>query len=173
MPKVDIDYSKTIIYKICFNDQPIYIGSTTNFIKRKNQHKYNSINKNCPLYKTIRDYGGFEKFQMLPIEEFKCKNKIQAVIREQHYINELKPSLNINRAFTGITDTNNYAKQYKEIFKQELLEKKKIYYDQNKDEINKICNCECGRTYTHCHKSRHMKSKLHLRGLSPPMTPYF
>ena len=42
MPKDTIDYSNTIIYKIYCNDSSvtdIYIGHTTNFIKRKYQHK--------------------------------------------------------------------------------------------------------------------------------------
>jgi len=42
MPKVPTDYSKTIIYKIVCNDLNVnecYIGHTTNFIKRKGQHK--------------------------------------------------------------------------------------------------------------------------------------
>jgi len=43
MPRTPIDYSKSIIYKICCNDIniiDIYIGSTTNFITRKAEHKY-------------------------------------------------------------------------------------------------------------------------------------
>ena len=42
MPKENIDYSNTIIYKIRCKDinvSDIYIGHTTNFVKRKNQHK--------------------------------------------------------------------------------------------------------------------------------------
>ena len=48
MPKKEIDYSKTIIYKIVCNDLNIkdcYIGSTTSFTKRKNRHKSNCNNK--------------------------------------------------------------------------------------------------------------------------------
>ena len=96
MPKLDIDYSKTVIYKITFNNEPVYVGSTTNFTKRKHTHKSNSLTKTLPLYKTIRENGGFDKFQIVPIEEFECNNKIQAVIREQKYIDELKPNLNMN-----------------------------------------------------------------------------
>ena len=49
MPKDLIDYSKTVIYKICCLDksiQDLYIGHTTNFTKRKYQHKVccNDIN---------------------------------------------------------------------------------------------------------------------------------
>ena len=49
MPKVEIDYSKTIIYKLCCKDiniTDIYVGHTTNFIKRKNEHKSDCNNPN-------------------------------------------------------------------------------------------------------------------------------
>ena len=42
MPKSVIDYSNTVIYQIyCKNEtvKEIYVGHTTNFIKRKYQHK--------------------------------------------------------------------------------------------------------------------------------------
>ena len=42
MPKDIIDYSNTIINKITCNDETVsdmYIGHTTNFTKRKYQHK--------------------------------------------------------------------------------------------------------------------------------------
>ena len=42
MPKVDIDYSNTIIYKIVCVDpliKDLYIGHTTNFVQRKYAHK--------------------------------------------------------------------------------------------------------------------------------------
>ncbi len=42
MPKVEIDYSTTIIYKITCNDSNVtdkYVGHTTNFVQRKHAHK--------------------------------------------------------------------------------------------------------------------------------------
>ena len=42
MPKDNIDYSNTIIYKIYCNNDTItdtYVGYTTNFFVRKYQHK--------------------------------------------------------------------------------------------------------------------------------------
>ena len=42
MPKTEIDYSKSVIYKIVCDDLNVkdcYVGSTTNFIKRKRHHK--------------------------------------------------------------------------------------------------------------------------------------
>ena len=48
MPKIPVDYSKTIIYKIQHQDKPelLYVGSTTNFTKRKYQHKNSCNNEN-------------------------------------------------------------------------------------------------------------------------------
>lgn len=42
MPKVEIDYSNTIFYKIFCKDTTIkdlYVGLTTNFVQRKHAHK--------------------------------------------------------------------------------------------------------------------------------------
>ena len=43
MPKLPIDYSDTTIYKLVhkedYDNANIYIGSTTDFIRRKNNHK--------------------------------------------------------------------------------------------------------------------------------------
>ena len=54
MPSKAIDYSKTVIYKIVCNDLNItdlYVGSTTQFTKRKNSHKTSSnISSKNPSY---------------------------------------------------------------------------------------------------------------------------
>ena len=87
MPRTNVDYSKTIIYKIVCKDlevKDLYIGSTTNFIKRKYGHKsnYNS-NKthiyNRKIYVTIRKYGGFENWEMIEIE-----NTLVQIVMKQH-----------------------------------------------------------------------------------------
>jgi len=48
MPKTPIDYNNTLIYKLRhkedYDNANIYIGSTTNFTQRKNQHKFACIN---------------------------------------------------------------------------------------------------------------------------------
>ena len=53
MPKEVVDYSNTIIYKICCKNlfiDDIYIGHTTNFIQRKQSHKTNCCNENSNNY---------------------------------------------------------------------------------------------------------------------------
>ena len=61
MPKKPIDYSKCCIYKIehIENESIVYVGHTTNFDKRKGDHKKNSKNDTgkafyLKLYQMIR-----------------------------------------------------------------------------------------------------------------------
>ena len=61
MAKKKINYQNTVIYKICCDDtSDFYIGSTTDFIRRKSGHKStcNNANRksyNLKVYKTIRE----------------------------------------------------------------------------------------------------------------------
>ena len=75
MPKTPIDYSKSVIYKIEHLDKPelVYVGSTTDFIRRKSEHKCTCINENSKQYKSklyqlIRDNGNWESFKMMIIK---------------------------------------------------------------------------------------------------------
>ena len=61
MPKVKVDYTNTIIYKLCCNDpsiSEIYIGHTTNFTQRKNSHKSCCTNNfDTKVYNFIKNNG--------------------------------------------------------------------------------------------------------------------
>ena len=78
MPKTPIDYSKTIIYKICCKDPSItdvYVGHTTDLTKRRCKHKYccnNPENKyfNCLKYQFIRENGGWSNWEIVVILYF-------------------------------------------------------------------------------------------------------
>jgi hypothetical protein len=95
MPKVEIDYSNTIIYKIVCKDQSIsdvYVGHTTNFVQRKYSHKQSCYNIKSPcynlkLYKTIRDNGNWSNWEMSIVNFYNCKNQLEARQKEQeHYV---------------------------------------------------------------------------------------
>ena len=64
MPKTQINYSSTIMYKICCKDTlitEIYIGHTTNFIQRKNQHKISCNNERTEsLFTAISFFFGLD-----------------------------------------------------------------------------------------------------------------
>jgi hypothetical protein len=99
MPKDDIDYSKTIIYKIICKDEKVsdvYVGHTTNFVKRKFQHKTSckNLNNKLKIYEIIRQNGGWDNWEMINVATYNCKNKEEACIKEQKHYEEIKPSLN-------------------------------------------------------------------------------
>jgi hypothetical protein len=99
------DYSKTIINKLINYDYPelVYVGSTTNFTKRKQQHKSNCLNSNekkhnLKVYVSIREYGGWENWNMIKICDDPCINKREAEQEEDKYMMELKANINSHRA---------------------------------------------------------------------------
>ena len=52
MPLLPIKYENGLIYKVCCNDPTIsdcYIGSTTNIVKRKQNHKHNCNNEKVKI----------------------------------------------------------------------------------------------------------------------------
>ena len=102
MPKVKIDYSNTIFYKILCNDASVndlYIGHTTNFVQRKYAHKQGcinpkSVNYNCKLYNVIRDNMGWDNWTMEIIAFHNCEDLMAAKKQEQQYFEEYKATLN-------------------------------------------------------------------------------
>lgn len=102
MPKNEIDYSNTIIYKItCKNPEvfDVYVGHTTNFVQRKHTHKIccndsKSPVYNCQLYEIIRNNGGWNNWQMEIINIFNCRDHYEAMQKEQEYFVTLNATLN-------------------------------------------------------------------------------
>lgn len=129
------DYSKSIIYTIRTREG-VYVGSTTNFTKRKCLHKSYIKYKNSKLYQTIRDNGG--EWDMKPYKEFPCETKQQLNIEEERIRCELKADLNLN-CCSGL-DAAKISKRKKEYYekrKKEIADKQKIYYEDNKEQILK------------------------------------
>ena len=102
MPKTEIDYSNTIIYKITCKDsnvKDVYVGHTTNFVQRKYAHKQSCINDkspnyNCKLYEVIRNNGGWVNWKMEIINFFECYDHYEARKKEQEYFISLNATLN-------------------------------------------------------------------------------
>ena len=99
MPKEDIDYSNTIIYKIYCKDPDVtyvYVGHTTNFTQRKYSHKLscNSTTIKLKIYEQIRENGGWDNWDMIEIAKYNCKDHTEAKIKEKYHLEELTCSLN-------------------------------------------------------------------------------
>jgi|AntAceMinimDraft_5_1070358.scaffolds.fasta_scaffold94477_2 hypothetical protein len=129
------DYAKTIIYKLINYDYPelVYVGSTTNFTKRKQQHKQICLNEkhknhNLKVYVNIRENDGWENWNMIKICDYPCDNKREAELKEDEYMTELKANMNMKRA-------SRTQQQYREDNREKIQEYTKEYRDNNKEKI--------------------------------------
>tara|TARA_R110000823_G_scaffold185089_1_gene317526 strand:- start:2 stop:559 length:558 start_codon:yes stop_codon:yes gene_type:complete len=171
-----------IIYKIVCDDLPefIYVGSTSDWIKRKRQHSQHYKNEdskeyNYKVYRTIRENGGWENWRMIQISDVipnVTKREAEA-IEEEYYI-ELKANLNSQHAFL-----------YPEVAREERKERGKKYSQSDKGRASTVRTnknyretengkavikanasrryvCDCGKEILMKGKKDHDKSQFHL-----------
>ena len=143
MPKTKVDYTNTIIYKIvCSNEdiEYIYVGSTTDFTKRKYNHKCscNNINDkhyNEKKYVEMRNNGGWDNFKMLEVEKYPCNDKREAEAREEEIRVKLKANMNSKRCFVTEEQKKEDFNEYRNINKEKIKEQYREYRETNKDKI--------------------------------------
>ena len=158
MPKTKTDYSKTIIYKIVCKDLNIkdcYVGHTTNWIKRKSQHKTtcnnkNHKNSNLNVYKFIRENGGWDNWEMIEIKKYPCNDKQQARSEERRLYEELNANLNTRKPLRTEDEKKDYDKEQKQKNKIKRYEK-----------ASQKIQCECGTMIRKGDISAHRKTKKH------------
>jgi hypothetical protein len=173
MPKKPIDFSKNIIYTIR-SGKSIYVGSTTNYVKRKTKHKCSIYNENgheynYKLYKKIRENKGI--WDMQPHSKYPCNDVVEQTIEEQRICLLLKADLNSQCCGTGLNRSElgkqEYEKQYYVKNKEKLLEHHKQYNTVNKDKISEYqkqkVTCDCGCILTRTNLPKHKKTKKHLK----------
>ena len=142
MPKIPKDYSRNVIYKLVnkedYDNANIYIGSTTNFTKRKCEHKSDCMNKtgvkyNQKIYHFIRDNGGWDEWNMLEVEKYPCTDNNEAKSREEHWRIHFNAGLNTKKCYIDIS-SQEYQKQYQKQYQiQYRLDNrdKNIEYQRN------------------------------------------
>ena len=90
-----VNYTNSSIYKLCCKDPTItdiYIGSTTNFTRRKQDHKKNTNGVSCNIYvyRFIRENNGWDNWDMIEIEKYEATDKKHLETRERYWIETLK-----------------------------------------------------------------------------------
>ena len=159
--------SDYFIYKIfCDDCDNIYIGSTENLEKREIAHKTHCNNPNdehynLKIYKTIREYGGWENWTMICIEECDkvIETKLDARKIEQNYIDELNSTLNSQRA---------YRSEEQRIEDNKITNKK--WREENNEKMREIITCSCGVSFQKKRYNSHIKTKTHVnyeKSISP------
>ena len=140
MPRNPIDYSKMIIYKICCKDTcitDIYVGLTTDLRSRKNSHKcLCNQGKNIYVYNFIRETGGWDNWEVVPIEIYSCENRLQAEIRERYWLEQLGATLNKNIPTRDIKELRN-TETYKEYQKQYKIKNKERIKEMDKNSLKR------------------------------------
>ena len=132
-----------IIYEIsCLdtNITDIYIGSTTNFRVRKSNHKMccNNINSkqyNQHIYNIIRENGGWNNWNMHPIEQIDYETIIECRIREQYWIDLKKSKLNMVKAYISEEQMKAQQADYRDANKDKIKAQNAVYNDANKDKM--------------------------------------
>lgn len=134
---------KTGIYKITNSkNNKFYIGSATHFYNRKSDHLRRlrlGIHKNIHLQNSFNKYGE-DKFSFILIEE--C-DRVALPIREQHYIDTLKPDYNICTKVEG-----RWGLTHKEESKDKISNSVKKYHleiGHSQETKDKIANTLKGR----------------------------
>ena len=149
MPRQNINYENTIMYKFVCNDLNItdtYAGHTTEFTKRKWGHKTcchnkNSKNHNLKIYQTIRENGGWANWSMIEIEKYQCVDGNEAGARERYWYEQLNANMNMQTPNRSQKEYQNdkkdiiseYKKQYDNDNKKILSENNKQYRNDNKE----------------------------------------
>ena len=160
MTEFNSKYANGQIYWIHCRDAKInqfYVGSTCNFYDRRSTHIDNCYNPkskayNSPVYKYIRDNGGWNNFKMDTIEPFPCDNKLELLINEQEWINILEPKLNKVNAYNSPE-----MKLQQQIANPDNPYFRNIF--QRTQHKREVIQCDkCDRTYTRDNKSHHQKS---------------
>jgi len=182
------DYSQGKIYKIVSsNHSKIYIGSTTQTLKRRfSKHKSDRnccateiINAGGSDIKLIEDFPCLDKYQLEDREaEYQlmdwdgCVNKCVAGAKrragEKEYMKAYRQAnAEVNRAYQQAYQQANTEtlKEYMKAYRQANADKIKAYREANSEKIsarrNEKITCFCGGKYTHTNKLQHRRTKRH------------
>jgi hypothetical protein len=128
------------VYRIAYKDKTYYVGSTTNFRKRKSQHKSNCKNVkseeyNKALYVFIRENGGWsDEWVMVLVQSYhNCKTSLELLKYEREHYDIYKPELNKQKPYLYEGEEKEKRKQYNEKYKKENADKMKEYRKENAD----------------------------------------
>ena len=170
-----VNYKNGKIYRLVSKHSPIpYYGSTcTDLRKRLYKHKSSYLlqNDNCTFHKLI-ELGDY-KIEL--VENYPCNSRRELELREAYWI---KNNLCVNKVIPAITEEERkeYKKKYRDSNKDrqkkwhaewyeknrdDQLIKNKEKWAKNKNEYNKIIECDCGGTYMQRGKNRHLKTQKH------------
>jgi hypothetical protein len=157
-------YSQGKIYKLTSSQtEKVYIGSTitsldVRFTKHKSHYK-SWINKTQMNKITSYDLLQYDDVKIELIKEFPCETKKELEKEEGKIMLE---NNYVNKCVAGRTKKESGRIHWNKN-KERRKETTRIYRHKNKEKYCEKFPCECGGRYTYVNKSRHFKSKKHLK----------
>ena len=114
------NYSSTFFYKIHCKDAVItdlYVGHTTDFVKRRYQHERNCNNPSYDLkvYNIIRANGGWDNWNMELLAFRNCVDLREAKRVEQEFYENLNATLN------SVSPSSHHGKDVKPVAKKPMV----------------------------------------------------
>lgn len=171
------EYSNSSIYKLCHRNPIVkdcYIGSTTNFARRRYAHKSYATcdekgNGNVIVYQFIKATGGWENWDMVELENYSATDKKDLHRREREWIEKEKATLNMRRPILTPEEYREICNAAAKRWKKENPEKNramvKKWKQENREKYNAYqqqkCICPCGVITARNHMGRHRKSQFH------------
>lgn len=160
MPKKPIEYAKCKIYRIVCKDfavPSVYVGHTTDMIRRRATHKCSCNNPshkkhNFKIYQQIRENGGWDNWIMLLVEDYPCSGYEEASARERYWAEQFEADL--NSQVPGRSQAE-WRQDNREVY---LAIKRKYNH--------KKIMCVCGVETSCGNKTQHLKTKKHLKFIS-------
>ena len=173
-----VNYKLGKIYRLeCNITGLVYVGSTCEptLAKRLTKHvaDYRRYLKGTFNYISSFKILDNDDYDIILIEKYPCNDRDELYSRECYFSNQID-CVNVNKRQGAINRLGGikeyfkeYQKEYRELNKDKILVTTKEYHELNKDKIHARKNihydCTCGGNYTHCHKSRHFKTKKHIK----------
>lgn len=130
---------KYTIYQIKHKEHPhCYIGVTRNVYGRIAVHKtHYTQGLKRHLYNTMRLNGGWESYDIIPLEEFECSNRTEAESRENDWIRKTESQMELlntyKRSLGCIPEGTNRKWYYKS--REHHMEYGRNYYSKNRELI--------------------------------------
>ena len=118
------------------------------------------------MYVSIREYDGWENWNMIKICDYPCYNRREAELKEDEYMTELKANMNMKRA-------SRTQEQYREDNREKIQKYFKEHRDNNKEKIQQYrgdnrekkkekIKCECGCEVTKSNLKQHQRTQKHI-----------
>jgi hypothetical protein len=153
MPRKQIDYSKTVFYKVACLDQnvrEVFVGFTTNIAQRKHTLKracaFLSQTKHSATFgETVRKNGGWENWRMEIIEIKSCKDQNEAnavkalhekALHKKAFAKETAHTCHCGRVYKHI---QSYRRHLKECDSHTHVVEHTMH-DQDKDDLRNMIN---------------------------------